>query len=376
MKKILFYTDTPQIGGAELQMFLLAKFLDKEKFTPIIALSNYPQLDKLAENFEKENIKVIRLNVKHKHDPRHYTQLIKILKIEKIDLLHLHVWNPASCRYAFFAASNTKTPTIITEHDPFKLPILKNFFKKIALKKANKIIAISHNNQRILKKLYPKQAYKISVIHNGIDLTWWQSQLIRFTDDDKRQIKTEKFHAKENTLIITTIAELHERKGIQYLIKAIPPLTAKFPNIKLIIIGEGKERSNLEKLIKKLKMERNIQLLGRQGEIPKLLKSSDIFALPSRREGFGLVNLEAMMIPLPIVATKVGGIPEIVIDQETGIIVGPENENALTKALKTLIEKPKLREKYAQAGLMRLQENFTAQKMANQYEKKYKQILP
>ncbi|MBI2634526.1 hypothetical protein HYW82_02570, partial [Candidatus Peregrinibacteria bacterium] len=74
MTKILFYTDTPQIGGAELQIFLLAKFLDKKKFTPILVCSNFPQLDKWCENFQKEEIKVIRLNVSHKHDPRHFFQ--------------------------------------------------------------------------------------------------------------------------------------------------------------------------------------------------------------------------------------------------------------------------------------------------------------
>ena len=105
---------------------------------------------------------------------------------------------------------------------------------------------------------------------------------------------------KENTLIIATIAELHERKGLKYLISAIPEVTEKYPNVKLVIIGEGSERKNLENLIKKLKIENHVILLGRKKEIPKLLKSSNIFVLPSRREAFGLVNLEAMFIPLPV----------------------------------------------------------------------------
>lgn len=371
MKKILLYTDTPQTGGAELQMFLLAKFLNKEKFTPILVCSSYPTLDKWCENFEKEGIKVIRLNVKHKHDPRHYTQLKKIIKKEQIDLLHAHIWNPASCRYAY--ALGSKIPLITTEHDPFPLPTFKNFLKKRSLRRVKRIIAISQNNKELLATLYPKQAVKITVIPNGIDTTWWQSQLLRITEDDIKTIKKDIFGAKPDTFIITCIAELHERKGQKYLLKAVPEIAADFPNTKIVLIGDGPDRANLEKLIKKLKIERHIALLGKKKRIPRLLKSSNIFCLPSRREGFGLVNLEAMMIPLPIVATKVGGIPEVVTDN--GILVEPENSDALAEALKKLISNQDLRKKLADAGYNRVLKHFDAKKMAEKYETVYTEIL-
>lgn len=374
MKKILHYTDTPQIGGAELQIFLLSKFLNKEKFEPILACSNYSSLDKWCENFQKENFRIIRMNVKHKHDPRHYFQLRKILREEKINILHLHIWNPASCRYAFGAAKSLKIPVITTEHDPFKLSALKDFFKRKALHEVKKIITVSKNNAKILKEIYPEYRDKIAVIHNGIDITWWQSQLLRFTEEDRREIKEEKFLARENTLIITSIAELHERKGLKYLIEAVGELVAKYPNIKLVIIGEGSERNNLENLIGKLKLENHVVLLGRQKEIPKLLKSSDIFVLPSRREAFGLVNAEAMITGLPIVASNVGGISEIVEDDESGILVEPENSRELAKALRKLISSESLRENMAKVGQKIVAENFSAKVMAEKYEKIYENI--
>lgn len=375
MKKILLYTDTPQIGGAELQIFLLAKFLNKEKFTPILACSNYPTLNKWCENFAKENIKVIRLNVKHKHDPRHFFQLKKIIRTEKIDLIHAQIWNPASCRYSFSAAASTQIPLVITEHDPFKLSPLKNFFKKQTLKKVAKIIAISNDNKKLLSKLYPQQKSKIVVIKNSIDITWWQSQLLRFTQEDRKRIKEEIFNTQENTLIVITVAELHERKGLKYLIEAIPEITRKYPNIKFIFVGDGPNRENLEKLATKLKVENYVTFLGRQKEIPQLLKSADIFALPSRREAFGFVNLEAMITALPIVASKVGGIPEIVVDGKTGILVEPENSDALAKALLKLISDARLREKMGIAGQKTVYEKFDAKKTAREYEKVYGEIL-
>ncbi len=156
---------------------------------------------------------------------------------------------------------------------------------------------------------------------------------------------------------------------VKYLIEAISTLKPKFPNIKLVIIGEGPERSELESQIKKLELEEFVILLGRRKEIPKLLKAANIFALPSRREAFGLVNLEAMITPLPIVATAVGGIPEVVT--ENGILIPPEDSKALAAALKKLITSAPLREKLAAAGKKRILSDFDARKMAEKYEKIY-----
>ncbi len=374
MKKILLYTDTPLAGGAEIQMFLLAKFLDKNAFTPIIALSNNQSLDKLVENFDKEGIKVIRINAKSKHNPVHYLSLKRIIAEEKIDILHLNLWNPASCRYGFLAAKSVNIPTIVTEHDPFELTGFKNAFKKYGLKNVSKIVTVSLENQKLLKKLFPEHKEKIEVIQNGIDTDWWTSQTLRFTENDREKIKTEVFETNENTLIIISIAELHERKGLKYLIKAVSEVKIKYPNIKLVIVGEGGERKNLEDLIKDLKLENHMILIGRRKEIPKLLKSSNIFVLPSRREAFGLVNLEAMITPLPVIASHIGGIPEIVKDEETGILVKPEDEKELAKALEKLISDPKLREKMAEKGFLRVKENFSAKEMAEKYEKLYTNV--
>ncbi|PIZ75145.1 hypothetical protein COY05_04620 [Candidatus Peregrinibacteria bacterium CG_4_10_14_0_2_um_filter_38_24] len=375
MKRILLYTDTPLAGGAEIQMFLLAKFLDKKRFTPIIALSNNEPLDKLVENFDKEDIKVIRINTKSKHNPIHYLSLKRIIAEEKIDILHLNLWNPASCRYGFLAGKSAKIPMIVTEHDPFKLTGFKNVFKKYGLKTVSKIVTVSLENQKLLKKLFPEHKEKIEVIQNGIDIDWWQSQVLRFAEKDRYEIKTEIFRANKNTLIIISVAELHERKGLKYLIKAISEVKEKYPNIKLVIVGEGPDRKNLENLIKKLKLENNVILLGRRKEIPKLLKSSNIFVLPSRREAFGLVNLEAMITPLPVIASKVGGIPEIIKDGETGILVESENEKELAQALEKLIPNSPLREEMAKKGFLRVKENFSAQKMAEEHEKLYMELF-
>ncbi|PKL36939.1 hypothetical protein CVV38_03575 [Candidatus Peregrinibacteria bacterium HGW-Peregrinibacteria-1] len=371
-KKILLYTDTTLVGGAELQMFLLAKFLDKNSFTPILACSQSKTLDKWCDNFTKEDITVIRINATSKHHPTHYFQLKKIIKEHQIDLLHIHVWNPASNRYAFLLRN---TPVLITEHDPFKLSKIKTIYKKYSLKKTSSIITVSEQNSSLIKELYPQHAEKTQVILNGIDIDWWKSQLRPIKSTDILKTRRNIFKCHENTFIITTIATLHSRKGIHHLIQSLPTVTQEFPNTKLVIIGTGPELQPLINLSKKLSLENHIIFLGKRKEIPLLLKSSNIFVLPSEREAFGLVLLEAMISGLPIIATSVGGIPEIIKNDYNGILVPPKSPEALTSAIIRTIKDPELCSQLTTNGLTTITQQYNANKMAQQYQEVYNQLL-
>ena len=388
-KKILFFTDTPLSGGAELQMFLLAKFLDKKKFTPIVCLGPYPTLDKLAQNLQNFEIRTIRLAVKNKNDSKQIKLIKEIIKNEEIDLMHVHLWNPASGRFALLAGKSANIPIIVTEHDPFEINFIKNLFKKFTLENISKIIAISHDNKKLLEKLYPQHAKKIKVIHNGIDLTWWKSQFLSLNKNTIRDIREDMFNIphseeedrpmKDTSLVGLTVAELHPRKGIHILLHAIQLLIKELPenkrNIRFSIAGDGPQRETLEKLIEKRGLTEYVTLLGRQKKIPHLMKSADFFVLPSVREAFGLVNLEAMISGLPVIATKTGGIPEIIENDKTGLLVTPESAEELKEAIKKLISSKLLRDHLSKSGKAEVTKNFSAEKMAKEYEKIYNSTL-
>ncbi len=375
MKNILLYTDTPQNGGAELQMLLLAKFLDRKKFNPIVVGSHYPTLEKWFLNLEKNEIPIYKLPVKSKHDPKHYLYLKKLIKEKDIDLLHLHVWNPASCRLAFLAGNHCKIPIITTEHDPFKLSFFKKLIRQFLQKKVQKIVTVSEENKKLLTTIDPQNAQKIAVIHNGIDTTWWQSQILSFQNKDRKEIKEKIFHAKEDSLIITTISTLHPRKGLKTLIHAAKAVVEKYSNVKFVIVGQGPQEKELKSLINKLQLERNVALTGQQNNIPYILKSSDIFVLPSNREAFGFVNLEAMISKLPVIATKVGGIPEIIQDQKNGILIKPQSPQEMSQAIIKLIENPNLRSQLSTTGHKTVVENFNAQSMSKKYQEVYTEVI-
>ena len=379
MKNVLFFTDTPLLGGAELQMYLLAKFLDREKFNPIICCGPYETLDNWVANLENEEIRVIRLPIKHKNDTAQLKLLKRIIKEEKIDLIHVHVWNPASGRFAFLAGKRSKTPIITTEHDPFKLNPIKDLFKKTTLKHVKQIIAISKDNKSLLSKFYPNHKQKISTIHNGIDTTWWKSQILSFGAKDRKALRQDLFKADDKTLVGLTVAELHPRKGIHILFRAIEKLLKTLPtnrrNIRFAIAGDGPQRPVLEKLIQKRNLQNHVLLLGRQKKIPYLMQSADFFVLPSVREAFGLVNLEAMVSDLPVIATRTGGIPEIITNEKTGLLVPPGNDQKLAQAIKQLLKSLPLRTKLAKNAKDLVEKSFSARVMAKKYERAYTSVL-
>ena len=150
MKNILFYTDTPNIGGAEKQMLLLAKHLSQKGYQVDLAYGKYSKFSTMHDDFAKYCKSIHILPAIHKHDPRHYLSLKKIMKSGSYDLIHIHLWNPGSCRYAFFAADHLGIPIVTTEHDPFELTGLKRLIKNNCLEKTRQTITISNDNYRLI----------------------------------------------------------------------------------------------------------------------------------------------------------------------------------------------------------------------------------
>lgn len=374
-KTILFYTDTHFYGGAENQMYLLAKFLDKEKYNVMLVCSDFEKLKDWADKFESEGIEVIKLSVLHKHDPRHYFQLKDLIKSRNIDLMHIHVWNPASCRYAFMAAKKYNMPTVITEHDPFKLKGLKSSIKQKLIRHARAIITVSEANKKMMEHLFPAMKDKLITIHNGIDVTWFESQLLSFSDRKRNEYREKIFSAEENDTVILSVAELHERKGLQYLINALPGIIEEKSNTTLIVAGSGPLRNDLEKRAMKEGVMDNVRFLGFQKDIPHIMAASDLFVLPSKKEAFGLVLLEAGIARVPIIASNVGGIPEIIDHEKNGLLVTPENPRKLAESILTIINNNHKRDRYRENAYKKVKETFDAKIMANKTANLYDEVL-
>jgi glycosyltransferase involved in cell wall biosynthesis len=164
-------------------------------------------------------------------------------------------------------------------------------------------------------------------------------------------------------------------KGIAYLIRALVWLRQEFPDVRLEIAGDGPQRPALESEAVTLGLTGAISFLGWREDLPSLFSRWDVFVQPSLEEAFPVVTLEAMAAGLPVVATNAGGLPELVQDAETGLLVPPEDPPALADALRKLLADPVLRRAMGRAGHVRVRERFSVHRMTDEITQVYEDIL-
>ena len=173
--------------------------------------------------------------------------------------------------------------------------------------------------------------------------------------------------ARSHSWWLGTISELHKNKGLEYLIRAVKILCqSAAADLTLVIIGEGEERKNLEDLIKELKLENTVFLLGRRENAAQYLKAFDIFTLTSVTEAFPYTILEAGAAGLPVVASGVGGIPEIIKSMESGILVKPRSPSEIAKALEFFLANPAKMSQFGQTLQQRVVKEFSTTRMVKQ----------
>ncbi|MDO8601159.1 MAG: glycosyltransferase family 4 protein [bacterium] len=232
----------------------------------------------------------------------------------------------------------------------------KSFFKKIVYRNAKVCIAASSAIKKYFEEI---GCSNIEVIPNGVDLK-------RFNNLKRRP---------GDGFIVMTVARLEKVKGIDYLIRAFarPGLLGR-PGLKLFVIGDGSERKNLENLTKELGLGESVKFVGQilpEG-IPEYLAMADCFVLPSLKEGFGIAILEAMAASVPVVATRVGGILDIIKDGETGILVEPKDPESIAQAIYKIYSQPDFARhcvNNAMAGLARYDWGNIADEVYKIYQK-------
>ncbi len=237
---------------------------------------------------------------------------------------------------------------------------------KECAQKADHVIAISKNTALDAIKEYKVIPNKINVIPGGVDKT----------NLDNHFTSGEILENMENKQVILFVGSLSEQKGLTYLIKAAKIVLNKFPDTVFLVIGRGK-KDPFENIVNQLGIATAFSFLGEKphNEIRKYYESADIFVLPTLYEGFGLVYTEAMAAGKPIVATKIGPIPEIIIDGKTGLLVKPKAIKDLAKAMIMLLANKDAAKKMGALGKERVKRLFTWEKTAKKTQEVYLYLL-
>jgi len=244
------------------------------------------------------------------------------------------------------------------------------------VKRMDKIVCISNaTKQECIKRGVPEE--KIIIIPNGISDVF-------YINSDRKVLK-KKLENKinldlENKKILLSIGRLVERKGFHWFVNEVmPKLIEKRKDLLYLIAGDGKYRSIIENAIKEKGLQEYVFLLGKVDDKTKklLYNISDIFILPNIPvegdiEGLGVVLLEAMACKIPIIGTNIGGIPDVIKNNETGLLVEPRNSKKLSKAIITLLTNKELRRKISEKGYMFVKNNFSWDKIAKDFHSSLK----
>ena len=249
--------------------------------------------------------------------------------------------------------------------------VLRSYEKKL-MKRSDALIAVSKYTVDELTELYGINKKKIYVIYNGVDIQ-------KFKPRPNRAELRREFGLAEDTKIVLFVGRLYHRKGLETLLHSIPPVLKEFSNVKFVISGKGfkQKEENLKNLAKQLDIEEHVTFLGYvpDGKLPNLYSASNIFVLPAIYENFPFAILEAQSTGLPVISTKVGGIPEFLVDNENGFLIDPGDPPQLTQRVLTLLHDPKLAKEMGDRGRRLIEEKFDWHLITGQVIDLYQKLL-
>jgi L-malate glycosyltransferase len=352
----------------------LARFYDRSRFKMIFGTLGMisPGLRRVIEG---EGVQVVSLDSSSRCSyPTRLFRLVAALRALRVDILHTHLFDPSVV--GLIAGTLGRVPVrVMTRHySDYHTRIQKTWHTRLdrmCTRLAHSVIAVSHQTRRVMLEQERAPAAKVVMIHNGIDL----SRVAAPSGQEVAALRRE-LDLGDDVAVLAVVARLHPEKGQEYLFRALPQLlTATGGKLRLLVAGTGPFRQAYEREVSALGVEGAVRFLGFRTDVTRILAASDVVVLPSIAEAFGLVLAEAMAMRRAVVATRVGGIPEIVEDGVSGILVPPASPKALADAISSLLCDPLRREQLGEAGRRRVVETFRFETMMKRYEALYEALL-
>lgn len=367
----VLHVSTTSAGGLGTSLLSIMQSLDPQRFKVQVALGlGYP----LDSAFEPAGFTLHPLKLSRGIHPLEFVEtiyrLFRLMRRQHFDVVHVH--GSEAGILARVAAWLARIPVVVVElhgyanRDPNS--ILERTVYRWIEAALNPItdayVAVSAHVARQWVARGICDLRRIQVIHHALALA-------QFPD---RPLATRPGHATGKP-VVGTVCLLEARKGLQCLVEAMPTVVQRVPGVRFVVVGEGPLKPWMVARATELGVLEHIDFLGWRNDVPELMWQFDLFALPSRRESFGLVFLEAMASRCPIVATRVDGIPEVVSDGHTGTLVEPDNRQALAEAIVDLLTNPQKADQFATAGRARVEDHFNSQRMAREYNALYGRLL-
>lgn len=355
------------MGGTEKMLTHLIPHTDKTRFISCLMCFNSPS--PVSEEWKAAGIEVHHLNMDRRVSIIGIIRCIKLLKQWKPDILM--VYGLRANLMARLAAWYCRIPVFITGQRGIEdwKGRLEVFLERVTSVFVDLYIGNSQACCNMLAKREKISSHKLHTIPNGINL--------KSLDNLNERIKElrGKFAIPSDALIVGTVGRLQPVKGHHDFLSAAQIVLRRYPKAYFVLVGEDFRNGQLQDMARQLKIRDRVCFAGYSKEVAVWLNLFDIFVLPSLSEGMPVAAIEAMYMRKPVIATNVGGTPEVVQEGQTGLLVPPSNPQAMAQSIITLIENPAIRQKLAAAGHDRAASLFTVEGMIKQYEDIFVKLL-
>lgn len=348
-------------GGQQQAAYLNQSLVEKGIFTNFICQPS----SKLYKYFCNNGLPSVPLRMRGELDVKAAYKIAGICRKNGYNILHLH--SAHSMAIGLLAKLFHRQLKLIgMKRVDFR--ISKNFLSRVKYSSGwmDKIVCISEAIRNVLiEDGIPKA--KLMTIHSGIDIN-------KFSENKKSTSIREEFNIPAKNILIGTIAAVVGHKDYPNLLKAAEKVITKYEDVTFLAVGEGKDMDQTKALSAGMNLKDKFIFTGYRSDVGKFLKSFDIFVLASKMEGMGTSLLDAQAVGLPIVATKTGGIPEIIEDGLNGLLVEPQNPDALADSMSRLIEDTELRESLNKGALQHVKQ-FSISHNVEKYLELYNELL-
>ena len=365
--KIVHVVHALEVGGLENGLVNVINNLDPARFFhSIVCLT---RSGAIAQRIRRKDVEVRELGL----DPSRFKfpimPLVKIFRELRPDIVHTRAWGTVD---AIMAARVAGVPRVIHgEHgrdvaDPEGRNRKRNVIRKCLSPMVDRFMTVSDDLQRWLTEMVGIPAHKVVRIHNGVDTG-------KFSREGRAAARR-KLGFDDANVAIGIVGRLDPVKDHRSLLQAFAAVSQAQPRARLIIVGDGVMRQAIEAQINELRIADRVQMLGERQDVAEILKALDCFTLTSVAEGISNTILEAMATGLPVVATRVGGNPELVQHGLTGQLVPPGDVGALAQAFETYLNDPDLRLRDGKTARERSEKYFSLERMAANYTEFYSSV--
>lgn len=372
--RITFLIDSLGVGGAERLLVIYAACLQSMNFSIRVCTFGVRNGNPIADDLRALGVPVDFLRVPLLRDLSAIPRLMRYLQRSESELVHTQLEFADS--WGTVAARLLGLPTVSTQHTLEDPPKGTKAYRRLKVHRwvlrnlATRIIAVSEKTRSHYLRVARFAPEKIVTMYNGIDLTRFDQRTA-----SKRQEVRAALGIRESAPLLTTVAVLRPAKGIQTMLEAMPVILENNPDACYLIVGDGEYGDTLRLIVQQNKLENKIVFSGVRSDVPDLLAASDVFVLPTLDDALPTVLAEAMAAKLPIIASNVGGIPEMVTDGFNGLLVPAQDASQLASACQRLLTDPDLAQRLACNGYQVVHERYDIHKQAHKLSELYQQLL-